>query len=81
MIKYNNNFNSEKFSYPNHPVRCILTGPSKCGKYLFLTILVLNIIDEYKIYIYSPSVHQDLYQKLIKCFSDYKPIHIPKYSQ
>ena len=29
-----------------------------------------------KIYIYSPSLHQDLYQKLIKCFSNNIPIHI-----
>ena len=29
-----------------------------------------------KLYIYSPSLHQDLYQKLIKCFSNHKPIHI-----
>ena len=37
----------------------------------------MNIINEYdKIYIYSPSLHQDLYQKLIKCFSIYIPIHI-----
>ena len=27
-------------------------------------------------YIYSPSLHQDLYQKLGKCFSNYIPIHI-----
>ena len=27
-------------------------------------------------YIYSPSFHQELYQKLIKCFSNYIPIHI-----
>ena len=44
---------------------------------MFLTNLILNIINEYdKIYIYSPSLHQDLYQKLIKCFSNYIPIHI-----
>ena len=67
----------DKFLYPNHPVRCIITGPSECGKSVFLTILILNIINEYdKIYIYSPSLHQDLYQKLIKCFSNYIPIHI-----
>ena len=36
-----------------------------------------NIINEYdKIYIYSPSLHQDLYQKLIKCFSNYIPVNI-----
>ena len=27
-------------------------------------------------YIYSPSLHQDLYRKLIKCFNNYIPIHI-----
>ena len=67
----------EKFLYPNHPVRCILTGPSECGKSVFLTNLILNIINEYiKIYIYSPSLHQDWYQKWIKCFSNYIPIRI-----
>ena len=67
----------EKFLYPNHPVRCIITRPSECGKSVFLTNLILNIINEYdKIYIYSPSPHQDLNQKLIKCFSNYIPIHI-----
>ena len=67
----------EKYLYPQHPVRCIITGPSECGKSVFLTNLILNIINKYdKIYIYSPSLHQDLYQKLIKCFSNYIPIHI-----
>ena len=77
MIKNNNNFNSDKYLYPNHPVRCIITGPSSSGKSIFLTNLILNIINEYdKIYIYSPSLHQDLYQKLIKCFSNYIPFNI-----
>ena len=67
----------EKILYPNHPVRCIITGPSECGKSIFLTNLILNIINEYdKIYIYLPSLHQDLYQRLIKCFSNHIPIHI-----
>ena len=67
----------EKILYPQHLVRCIITGPSECGKSVFLTNLILNIINEYdKIYIYSPSLHQDLYQKLIKRFSNYIPIHI-----
>ena len=67
----------EEFLYPTHPVRCIITGPSECGKSVFLTNLILNIINEYdKIYIYSPSLHQDLNQKIIKCFSNYIPIHI-----
>ena len=67
----------EKKLYPNHPLRCIICGPSSSGKSVFLTNLILNIINEYdKIYIYWPSLHQDLYQKLIKCFSNYIPIHI-----
>ena len=67
----------DKFLYPTHPVRCIITGPSNVGKTHFLTNIILNIINEYdKIYIYSPSIHQDLYQRLIKCFNNYIPIHI-----
>ena len=67
----------DKILYPNHPVRCIITGPSECGKSVFLTNLFLNIINEYnKIYIYSPSLHQDFYQKLIKCFSKKIPVHL-----
>ena len=66
----------EKILYPNHPVRCIITGPSECGKSVFLTKLILNIFNEYnKIYIYSPSLHQDFFQKINKCFSNYIPIH------
>ena len=66
----------EKFLYPTHPLRCIITGPSNVGKSVFLINLILNIINEYdKIYIYSPSLHQKLYQKLIKCFSNHIPIH------
>ena len=57
----------EKILYPNHPARCIKTGRSNVGKSVFLTKLNLNTINEYdKIHIYSPSLHQDLYQKVIK---------------
>ena len=67
----------DKSLYPTHPVRCIITGPSECGKSVFLSKLILNIINEYdKKYVYSPSLHQDFYQKLFKCFSNYIPIHI-----
>ena len=67
----------EKFLYPNHSVRCIITGPSVYGKSVFSTNLILNTINEYeKIYIYSPSLHQDLYQKLFKCFNNHISIHI-----
>ena len=67
----------EKTLYPTHPVRCVITGPSECGKSVVLTNLILNITNEYdKLYIYSPSFHQDLYKKTFKCFSSYIPIHI-----
>ena len=67
----------DKKLYPNHPCRVIITGPSESGKSYFLSNLILNVINEYdKIYIYSPSLHQDLYQRLINCFSNYLPIHI-----
>ena len=42
-----NDEEKEKIFYPNHPVRCIITGPSECGKSVFLTNLILNIINEY----------------------------------
>ena len=67
----------EKILYTYHPVRYIITGPSECGKSYFLTNLFLNIINDYnKTYIYSPSLHQDFYQKLNKSFSNYIPIQI-----
>ena len=79
-IKYSLVMNMDKYLYPNHPVRHIITGPSECGKSVFLTNLFLNSINEYdKINIYSPSLCQDLYQNLIKGFSIYIPIHIIPY--
>ena len=67
----------DKILYPTHPVRYIITSSSECGKSVILTNLILNIINEYdKIYIYSPILLQDLYQKLFKCFSNYIPIHV-----
>ena len=67
----------EKILYPQPPARVIITGPSNVGKTYFLTNIILNIINDYdEIYIYSPSLHQELYQRLIKCFSNHIPIHI-----
>ena len=36
----------EKLLHPSHPVRCIITGPSCCGKIVLLTNLILNIVNE-----------------------------------
>ena len=38
----------EKYLYPTHPVRCIITGPSSSGKSVFETNLILNIINEFE---------------------------------
>ena len=43
----------DKTLHPNHPVRCIITRPTECGKSVFSTNLILNSIKEYnKIYNY-----------------------------
>ena len=66
----------EKFLNPTHSLRCNICGPSSSGKSVSLTILILyNNIEYEKIYIYSPSLHQNLYQKN-KCFNNYIPINI-----
>ena len=60
-----------KFLYQSYPVRCIITRPSECCKSALLANLILYFINEYdKINICSPSPHQDIYQKLNKCFSN-----------
>ena len=67
----------EKNLYPTRVIRCITNKSSECGKSLFLRNLILNTFDENdKIYIFSPSLHQDLYQKIYKCFNNYIQIHI-----
>ena len=53
----------QKTLHPTQTVRCIKTGLSECGNSVFLTNFILNIIDEDdKVYIYSPSLLQLLYQ-------------------
>ena len=53
----------DKYLYQSHPVRCIIADPSDCGKSVFLTNLILSITNEFdKIYIYSPSLHQNINQ-------------------
>ena len=60
--------------YPKSPVRVVISGPSGCGKTCLLTKLITEIINDYnEIYIYSPSIHQETYQKLIECFEQNIP--------
>ena len=66
----------EKFLFPTHPVLCIVTGPSECGK-LISNNLILKIINKLeKIYIFSTKLYQDFYQNLMKCFSNYILINV-----
>ena len=52
-------------------------GPSSLRRSVFLINLISNNINAFKnFYVYSPSLHQDLYRKLIKSFNKYTPIHI-----
>ena len=54
----------------------LITGPTECGKSVFPTNITLHIfIDFGKIYIFPLSIHQDLYEKLVKCFSNYMPVN------
>ena len=67
----------EKILYPNHPVRCIITGPSSSKKSVIVTNSILNIINEHdKSYNYSASLYQDLYQKFNEGFTNKIPIQI-----
>ena len=67
----------DKFLYPPHPHRVIITGPSGSGKTYFLANLILNISNDFsKLYIYSPSIYQELYQKLIKCLNAFLPLNV-----
>ena len=67
----------EKFLYSLNPVRFIVTGPSDCGKLVFQKKFYLMIVNEFEgRYIYSPSPHQNIHQKLNKCPNNYIPINI-----
>ena len=63
-----------KIFYPKSSVRVVISGPSGCGKTCLLTKLITEIINDFtEKYIYSPSIHQDMYQKLIECFEQKIP--------
>ena len=67
----------EKILYPEIPVRCIISGKSNSGKSTLLFKILFNIINNFdKIYIYSPTIHQTNYQKLIKCFQSFLPLNV-----
>ena len=65
----------EKNFYSSYPIGCIITGPTDCGKSRFPKNLIFNINNDYgKRHSYSPSVHQDSFQKNFNCFSFFMPI-------
>ena len=70
-------FIDSKILYPEIPVRCIISGKSNSGKSTLLFKILFNIINNFdKIYIYSPTIHQTNYQKLIKCFQNFLPLNV-----
>ena len=67
----------EKYLYPSHLVPCNIIGPSCYRKSVFVTNIMVNIIEECdKLFIYSLNSHQYIYQKLNKSFSYQIPIII-----
>ena len=67
----------EKILYPEIPIRCIISGKSNSGKSTLLFKILFNIINDFdKIYIYSPTIHQTNYQKIIKCFQNFLPLNV-----
>ena len=68
--------NMDKFLYPSHPVRCNITGPSECGKSVFLTNSILNFIMNMIKYTCTHLVFIKIYLKKNKCFSNYILINI-----
>ena len=71
----------EHLLYPKSPVRVIITGKSNCGKTSLLLKILLNIIANRvsqieekcvkgfdKLFIYSPTIHQENYKNLIQMF-------------
>ena len=55
----------DKILYPNNPIRCKITGPSECGQSVFLTKIILNIINEYDKKIYLQSISSSGYTSKI----------------
>ncbi len=69
----------EKHHYPEKPVRVLISGKPGSGKSTLLFEILFNINnDSNKILIFSPTIHQPLYQTLINCFSSFFPLNIIK---
>ena len=66
----------DKILYPEIPFRCLISGKSNSGKSTLLFKILFIIINNFdKIFIYSPTIHQTNYQKLIKCFQSFLPLN------
>ena len=67
----------DSFLKPPHPGGIIHIGPSQGGKSICVTNLILNFINDFeRIFTCSPYVHQDFYEILIECFSNFIPTDI-----
>lgn len=84
MDKFNNNKSRRRHSalLPNS-IRCIISGPSCCGKTAVLLSLITDINGVYfeNIYIYSKSLYQPKYQFLEQVLKRVKGIGYYKFSE
>ena len=76
-------YKDETFSFDTQFIQFVVPLPDlqNVEKDFLLTNLFSNNNNEFEtMYIHSPSLHKDLYQKTKKCFINYIPIHIiPKF--
>ena len=67
----------DKFLYLPHTAKSINTGPSEYGTSCFQTYIVLNIFNDFgEKFSFSPSLQQDFYQNIIKCFDIFSRIKV-----
>ena len=67
----------KKYSTQKFLFVVFFSGKSNSGKSTLLFKILFNILNDFdKIYIYSPTIHQPAYQKLIKCFQSFLPLNV-----
>ena len=67
----------EKHLYAEKHLKTILSGKTDSGISTLLFKILFNIINDFdKIYIFSPTIHQPSYQKIIKCFNSFLLLNV-----
>lgn len=83
LSKFNNKNNRKHGSLLPNSIRCIIAGPSSCGKTAVLLSLITDIngVHFENIYIYSKSLYQPKYQFLEKILKQVKGVGYYKFSE